>query len=258
VSSDVLVVDDDEDWRLLVRLALDRHPSIGEIAEVATGAAAISRLAEIPADLVLLECSLPGGDAFDALPGIRSAAPQARVILVSAHSPAEIDRAVEASGAVGHLSKTAPASKLAEELVALGGLVDELSRVLEEASARLAGETTSPREARRFVAERLGEWSLEDLADTVTLLVSELVTNAVVHADSEPQVVVRLTPEVVRVEVSDRSRDEPERRGGGAEDESGRGLLMVETLARRWGIRRHPAGGKTVWFEVARPDAPPG
>ena len=258
MSSDVLVVDDDEDWRLLVRLALDRHPSIGHVAEVADGQAAVESLARTPADLVLLDCFMPGGDAFDSLPAIREAAPQARVILASAHSPAEVDRAVKASGAVGHLSKTTPASRLADELVGLAGLVDELSRVLEEASAKLGGETTSPREARRFVAQHLGAWSLEDLTDTVTLLVSELVTNAVVHAESEPRVVVRLTPEAVRVEVSDRSAGEPERHGGGAEDESGRGLLMVETLARRWGIRHHPAGGKTVWFEVARPEAAEG
>jgi serine/threonine-protein kinase RsbW len=65
-------------------------------------------------------------------------------------------------------------------------------------------------------------------------------------------VVVRLTGEAARVEVTDRSAAPPEPRVAGESDSSGRGLALVEALARRWGTRRLASGGKTVWFEIAR------
>ena len=82
---------------------------------------------------------------------------------------------------------------------------------------------------------------------------SELVTNAVVHAGSEVEVMVQLTPTAARVEVTDASADAVAPRDAGADEDSGRGLALVGSLARRWGIRPAPGGGKTVWFEVERP-----
>lgn len=85
--------------------------------------------------------------------------------------------------------------------------------------------------------------------DTVELLVSELVTNAVLHAEGDPELTIRDLGDRIRVEVSDTSPrppqiDPPNLTGG-------RGLQLVDTLAARWGTDRRPAG-KTVWFEVDR------
>ena len=95
-----------------------------------------------------------------------------------------------------------------------------------------------------------------DLTDAVTLLVSELVTNAVVHAGSDVEVMVRLTSTVARIEVTDASADSPVPRDAAHDEDSGRGLALVGSLARRWGVRPAPGGGKTVWFEVDREGAP--
>ncbi|HZQ76834.1 MAG TPA: response regulator [Acidimicrobiia bacterium] len=251
----VLVVDDDPDYRLLVRLALAAGSGFEVVAEAGDGPAAEAAAAETRPDLVLLDCTLPGGDAFDVLPRLRAAAPEARIVLVSGHDPADLRLASRSAGAVGYLTKGTPARRLAGELHALVGLVDAVEQMLAEASRRFDHDAQTPRAARQFVSEALTAWGDDegDLTDTVTLLVSELVTNAVVHAGSDVEVMVRLTATAARVEVTDASTNGVAPRDATSEEDSGRGLALVGNLARRWGVRAAPGGGKTVWFEVERP-----
>lgn len=246
----VLVVDDDPDYRLVVRLALEPHPSFSVVGEAGDGRAATESAAVLAPDLVLLDCSAP--DAFEALARLRAEAPSARVVLVSGHDPADLGLASRAAGALGFLGKATPARRLGHELEALVGLVEAVQAVLEEVSTRLARDPTSARAARRFVRDALSGDHSDDLQDTIILLVSELVTNAVVHAGSEVEVLVRLMPGTVRVEVSDTAEAVPVPRTASEEDSSGRGLALVESLARRWGVDPAPGGGKAVWFEVDR------
>ena len=108
--------------------------------------------------------------------------------------------------------------------------------------------------ARRFVADTLVGAAAESLSDIAVLLVSELVTNAVVHAGSDVEVAVRLLPDSVRIEVVDRAPADLLRPSTPAQDsESGRGLMLVETLASAWGVEPLETG-KAVWFEVPRLD----
>lgn len=85
--------------------------------------------------------------------------------------------------------------------------------------------------------------------DLVTLLVSELVTNAVLHARCDFEVHVESGHHLVRIEVSDGSTLTPTIREHDDDAMTGRGLALVEQLASSWGVTRHD-GGKTVWFEV--------
>lgn len=110
--------------------------------------------------------------------------------------------------------------------------------------------------ARRFVEETLRRWDCEEALDAVKLLVSELVTNSVVHAGSDAEVAVVLKPHALRIEVSDQGGGVPALRRAEAEETSGRGLALVETLSSSWGIEAEEAG-KTVWFEVPRLDGRP-
>ncbi|WP_372510428.1 ATP-binding protein [Actinomadura madurae] len=90
-------------------------------------------------------------------------------------------------------------------------------------------------------------WGLESLTDTAQLLVSELVTNALVHgAGSLGLRMVR--GRTLLCEVRDDGADLPHLRHADATDESGRGLQLVNHLAARWGTHR-VEGGKIVWFE---------
>jgi anti-sigma regulatory factor (Ser/Thr protein kinase) len=111
----------------------------------------------------------------------------------------------------------------------------------------------SARGARRFASKVLASWGCEDLEDAVLLLVSELVTNAVIHARSDVEVVLRLRPSRVRVEIIDAATDYIQRRDAASEDQSGRGMALTEALAASWGVDSLVAG-KSVWFEVVRGD----
>lgn len=250
----VLVVDDDPDYRLVVRLALGADGGFQVVGEVGDGRAAVAAAEREQPDIVLLDCTLPGADAFDTLPGLRAAAPDARIVLMSGHDPAELQMATRSAGAVGYLAKETPARRLASELDAVVGLVGAVEQLLTEASQRFEQDNLSPRAARRFVTQALTGWDdgEGDLTDTVTLLVSELVTNAVLHAGSDVEVMVRLTATAARVEVTDTSADSLLPRDAASDEDSGRGLALVGTLAQRWGVRSAVGGGKTVWFEVKR------
>lgn len=111
-------------------------------------------------------------------------------------------------------------------------------------------EETAPRQARRLARKALARWDMEDLTDSVELLVSEVVTNAVRYA-SKPVSLRLLRTDVLRCEVGDDVPQLPRLRQARATDEGGRGLYLVNRLARRWGATRLSTG-KVVWFELNR------
>lgn len=119
-------------------------------------------------------------------------------------------------------------------------------------SATYAAHGASVREARGLVSASLTEWALEHLVDDATLLVSELVTNAIVHAGTEVELAVALLDDCVEVAVSDRhpARSLPPPPAAVAPDqERGRGLALLATLAPAWGVD-HTVRSKTVWFRL--------
>ncbi|TXS56709.1 SpoIIE family protein phosphatase [Streptomyces sp. t39] len=112
-------------------------------------------------------------------------------------------------------------------------------------------EDAAPGRARRLARRALERWGLEDLSDSVELLVSEVVTNAVRYAE-RPVMLRLLRTEVLRCEVGDDSPQLPRQRRARDTDEGGRGLFLVNRLARRWGATRLSTG-KVVWFELPTP-----
>jgi anti-sigma regulatory factor (Ser/Thr protein kinase) len=122
--------------------------------------------------------------------------------------------------------------------------------------AAFPAELASAAAARRFSASVLQSWELDALISSAQLLISELVVNAVLHAESD--VTVRLTrrPGAVRVEVADTSDARPEKRVVDPTEVTGRGLLIVDSLASSWGVDP-TADGKVVWFELTEDDADP-
>ncbi|MFD8910376.1 SpoIIE family protein phosphatase [Streptomyces sp. NPDC059575] len=113
----------------------------------------------------------------------------------------------------------------------------------------LDAEDATPGKARRLARAALAEWGLEDLTDSLELLVSEVVTNAVRYT-TRPVSVRLLRTDVLRCEVSDDIPRLPRLCQARATDEGGRGLYLVNKLARRWGATRLSAG-KVVWFELS-------
>lgn len=109
----------------------------------------------------------------------------------------------------------------------------------------------TPRQARRLARRALTRWGLEELADGVELLVSEVITNAVRYAE-RPITLRLLRTDVLRCEVGDDVPQLPRLRQARPSDEGGRGLYLVNKMARRWGATRLSTG-KVVWFELPLP-----
>ncbi len=121
---------------------------------------------------------------------------------------------------------------------------------------RLPPTTDSVPMARRFVRQQLRDSECD--VDTVILLVSEVVTNAVLHARSDIRVSVEVRGDIARVEVADSSPASPRLHRFHVESATGRGLRLVDQLATGWGVEAAPSGdgsgnGKVVWFEVGAP-----
>ncbi|MFF7728887.1 ATP-binding protein [Streptomyces sp. NPDC008001] len=109
--------------------------------------------------------------------------------------------------------------------------------------------------ARRFSRQLLAEWGLHDLADDTALLLSELVTNAVVHVPGTSrgiQLVLSRSQGHLVAQVTDTGGYLPRCGEAGPDSENGRGMWLVEQIAAQWG--HHASGnGKTVWFTLRLP-----
>lgn len=120
----------------------------------------------------------------------------------------------------------------------------------------LAAHPGSPAQARRLTRTRLTGWSVcEDTCDTAALVVSELVTNAIMHTASR-HIVCELQDggELVRIAVRDEGRAPGQPRANTRhrpEEEHGRGLLLVDTVCHAWGAHEH-GPGLLVWAELLR------
>ncbi|MFE2329809.1 SpoIIE family protein phosphatase [Streptomyces sp. NPDC059385] len=107
--------------------------------------------------------------------------------------------------------------------------------------------------ARQQIRELLHDWADEEQLDSAVLMVSEMVTNVLVHTDGDALLVAEAVGELgerrLRVEVADTSDELPHKRHPGEMASSGRGVLLMEMLADSWGV--DPRGeGKTIWFEL--------
>ncbi|MFJ6298769.1 SpoIIE family protein phosphatase [Streptomyces griseoviridis] len=113
--------------------------------------------------------------------------------------------------------------------------------------------------ARQQVRELLHDWPSADQIDSAVLLLSETLTNVLVHTDADALLLAEVHGEPggrrLRVEVTDTGDDLPHRRHPGELASSGRGLVLIELLADTWGV--DPRGeGKSIWFELHEPPEP--
>ena len=116
---------------------------------------------------------------------------------------------------------------------------------------RLEPQPSSVSRARREVRELLERGGRRDLVDAASLLVSEVVTNALLHAGTDMDVTGRLDDDGLVLTVGDGSPHLPSRRHYAATSGTGRGLMMLDALGDDWGVTERP-GGKTVWFRLSQ------
>src|SRR5829696_2897791 len=163
------------------------------------------------------------------------------------------------------LCGTPPA--VAEVLVQLGvarslAMYPSLDEALANARTRpqrlrarltLGPVLTAAAAGRQFVAEVCGHWGLQGLAEPAALVASELVTNAVVHANTALELRVELHGARLQVAVHDQDPDLAGLLAAKDGTDRGLGLEIVDQVAKAWGVRQDGAGGKTVWCTLDLP-----
>lgn len=244
----IVVADDDEHYRYLVRLALDGEPDLAVVGEAAS-APDLEEVVRGGTDLVLLDASLPG--ALEVAPALRASFPLIRLVLTSSLPGGLIADDVARVGAVGSLAKDIPVARLPDALRELGALVEAAERALHSESSTLPGVPASARASRQALTDALDGWCGDEVRDAAALLISELVTNGVRHAGTDVGVRIAVGATTVRVEIDDHSPEVPIMRTPQPTDIGGRGMRIVDELSLRWGVQARRTG-KSVWFELPR------
>jgi DNA-binding NarL/FixJ family response regulator len=243
-----VLVDDVKEMRALSRSLLARDGRFTVVGEAVNGIEAIEVVTELRPDVVVLDIGMPLLGGIETLPRLREVSPETRIVMHSAYPADQMERPSLEGGAIGYFMKSADVRTFASRLHALVAVLETVQQILD---TTYAGDLLSPRAARRDLRTALEARMEPDTLATVELLTTELVTNAVQHAQSTAQVTAAVTPRGLRVAVSDGGPGVPSvRLGGPPEAESGRGLALVESLSTAWGIEQS-AVGKAVWFEVA-------
>ncbi|MFJ1844915.1 SpoIIE family protein phosphatase [Streptomyces sp. NPDC088146] len=114
-------------------------------------------------------------------------------------------------------------------------------------------------DARTIVRQALNDWDMSELADDAELVTGELLVNVLLHTEGGAVLTLEVLPEPVRrvrLSVQDRSSVWPRRRSPGETATSGRGLLLLDAVAARWGIESR-GEGKAVWCEIGSSAPPP-
>ncbi|WNB86931.1 response regulator [Cellulomonas sp. ATA003] len=244
MTTRVVLVDDVPEVRRLVRTSLRFAGGFEVVGEAGDGVEALQLVAELQPDIVVLDLGLPDIAGREVLTRIRASSPATRIVVFSgtADPPDRqwIDERVE-----GYVLKDAE----------LDLLLDLLHTVRDRqgvAVCDLPKDLLSVRESRRFLREILASWAMSEAEDAAQLVVSELVTNAITHADSACRLRLSRTTGGLRVEVVDGGTGTPDPQPPSATGLHGRGMHIVDALAVAWGTELLDTGGKVVWAELPR------
>lgn len=244
----VLLVDDVPEIRAMVRRAIEARGCLRVVGEASRGVAAVTLVEELEPDIVVLDLGLPDITGRDVLTRVRELRPATRVVIFSGHEPE--DRTWFEKNTEAFLAKDVDLGYLVELLESL------VSPRTDEVALTLPQDLESVRQARQFVSRTMTGWGVPGVIDEASIVVTELASNAVLHAGSAYEVRLSLNPQSVRIEVRDHGAGTPEPRPPTESGESGRGLFMVAALSASWGFESGSPGEKVVWSELVRPAAP--
>jgi DNA-binding NarL/FixJ family response regulator len=237
----VLLVDDEPAVRTILRSALRVRGGFEVVGEAATGDDAARLAGQLRPDVVVLDLALPDLAPRHVLVRTRRASPTSRIVVFSG---SDSERSWFEERAEGYVVKDA-------ELDQLVGVLEEVGRQQHDrAVLELPPDLLAPAEARAVLRDLLPKWGYQELIDDATLVVSELVANAVEHAEPASVVVVDRGG-VLRIEVRDQGEGDPVATPAASGAERGRGLMIVSALATSWGVRAGDRS-KTVWVELGQ------
>lgn len=238
-----LLVDDAQDVRALLRIALRARGGFEVVGEAATGTEAAELAGRLRPDVVVLDLELPDLSPRGLLAEVRRQSPDSRIVIFSG---SDADRSWFEQQSATYVLKSSDLDDLVGALTEAGAAAE----TPDQAVLELPHDVVAAREARSVVRELLQSWGYGALVDDAVLVVSELVTNAVEHAASAVAVVVNRSGDGVRIEVRDEGSGVPQERRASESAEAGRGLMIVSALASAWGVDAGPPS-KTVWVELS-------
>jgi CheY-like chemotaxis protein/anti-sigma regulatory factor (Ser/Thr protein kinase) len=241
VSVRVLLVDDVADVRRLVRIALRYHGGFEVVGEARAGLEAVELARELRPDVVLLDLGLPDLAGRDVLTRLRGTVPAAKVVVFTGRD--DEDRGWFEEHAAGYVLK-------GDDLDYLVDLLNDIGRRPDRREvARFDAVPSSVPLAREFVRALLRDWGADDVFHEASLIVTELASNAVLHAGSPYEVRITHEDGVLRIEVADGGPGTPEPQPFSAVAETGRGIVLVSAVSASWGIDARP-DGKVTWAEL--------
>jgi CheY-like chemotaxis protein/anti-sigma regulatory factor (Ser/Thr protein kinase) len=250
MARSVLLVDDVPELRSVIRHALRLRQGFTVVAEAEDGATAITAAARHQPQVIVLDLGLPDLAGHEVLTRLRAVCPAAQIVVYTgsvAPDRTPLTGAVEAFVTKDH---------------DVGYLIDLLARLTwrryESAHIDLGPQVSDVAIARRFVNERCREWGCGEVVEDAELVVSELVTNALIHGESRCELRAGLSDAALRLQVVDQGEGMPDPQSAGDTDEHGRGLVLVSALCAAWGVEVLPDDGKIVWAELLRPLRDPG
>jgi DNA-binding NarL/FixJ family response regulator len=237
------VVEENDAMRGAIAARLDAHPGLAVVAMVDGVAGALRACTDHRPDIVVIDLALATSGDRDVLTTMRELVPGVRIVLFTG-SPEAVGTTASHWGAAGMVSKD-------QDLDRLVHVLEEVAGNPLVASSDLAESRLSPAAARSFVESTLRDWHCEAFIEDALLVVSELVTNAVTHATSRCELLLRLATDGIRIEVADTGSGSPEPQSLDLRRSSGRGLLIVSGVSTALGIDPLEGGGKVVWAELA-------
>lgn len=217
------------------------------VGEASDGRGAIEAATASRPDVIVLDLGLPDLPGGEVVSAIRELVPEAKIVIFTG-TDIESNSSLLSGRVEGFVPKDAD----------LDFLVDLLTDVVRDtgrsATMHLGQDMLSARRARKFVAQHCLEWGCDPVVDSALVVVSELVTNAVTHAQSSCELRLSFANAALRVEVVDTGGGNPDLMAATAEDEHGRGLLLISALTAAWGVEATPSG-KAVWAQLPVPGA---
>jgi CheY-like chemotaxis protein len=239
-----MVIGDSTELRGLLRAVLEASGRFELVAEASDGQSAITLIGRRQPYVVVIDIGLPDLMAFDLIPRLRGLSPDTRIVVFTGTS-------------VATDSEMAPLPTGARSV--MKGALDRLIAALEPAPSvhtvdiaakMFPRHPASASQARRFITDACTRCGCPERADDARLIVSELATNALLHAGSQFEIRVRRSERRLRIEVGDAAPDAlPNPQTPSDLSECGRGLTLVSSLSALWGIEPTDSA-KIVWAEL--------
>lgn len=238
--SRVLLIGADDFGRVDLVDAMTTSGRFVVVGEASVVAEAVVLARDLRPDVVIIDLDLPVVAGTDLITQLRTTSAEMRIVL-SCHGVSNDN------GAVRRVER----GRL--EVDRLVRLVDDFdSATAESVSIELPDDVASVARARSFVDQWCRAWGAPQLVETASLVVSELVTNAIAHGGGIRQVRLQLDESALRVEVVDHGLGSPEIVRTSVIDERGRGLHIVSMASRVWGVEDSEGDSKTIWAEIPR------